>query len=268
MTRQKLLLRFMCSRWLGPFGKSFVRQRHWTVEEGEGAGLKLSYPQNHDYISGTSELPVQRALAKHIRPGHVFYDIGANMGFFSLIAARLVGPAGNVCTFEPVSENTASIRKNFELNHLQNTRLFQVAVGEKSGTADLLLTAWDGGATLTDSAVKTSEPVSRRTVQVVALDDFIQAEQLRRPDLVKIDVEGVELDVLRGMAGTLAESSPILVYEIDDGDSSSFVRRWKELDDYVAGFGYTIHRLENSYPNMGWHVGHTLAVPRYNRRTK
>jgi hypothetical protein len=62
------------------------------------------------------------------------------------------------------------------------------------------------------------------------------------------------------------EFSPVLLYEIDDGNEASFVRRWSELDEYVANFNYTIRHLENSYSNNQWHVGHTLALPRDNRR--
>jgi FkbM family methyltransferase len=262
MTGQKILLKFLSSRLLGRTGQRFLRWREWTIENGEGAGLKLSFPQNLDFISGTSELPVQRALAEHIRPGNVVYDIGANVGFFSLIASKLVSSAGAVYTFEPVSENGDSINRNITLNRLQNVRFFEVAVGGSSGSADLFLTDWDGGSTLSTSAVKTAQPLSRRTVRVVALDSFIQAEGLRRPDFVKIDVEGVELELLEGMSGTLAETKPVLLYEIDDGDRASFERRWKELDTYVAEFGYTIRHLENSYSNADWHVGHTLALPR------
>jgi hypothetical protein len=94
------------------------------------------------------------------------------------------------------------------------------------------------------------------------LDDLIPAERLPKPNFVKIDVEGVEMEVIQGMSKTIAESRPVLLYEVDDGRKDSFHRRWKELDEYVAGFGYGINHLKSSYANSGWNVGHTLAVPK------
>jgi FkbM family methyltransferase len=261
MTYQRILLRLLSSNLPGRSWRRFLRRRIWTIEDGEGAGLKLNFSQNSDYILGSSESPVQKALGKQFHPGDVFYDIGANVGFFSLIAAKGVGPTGCVYSFEPVSENVVSIRQNAKVNQLENIRPFEVAVGRISGNEELLLTEWNGGATLSSSVVKTSEPVSIRNVRVVALDDFIQEEKLRTPTLVKIDVEGSELDVVQGMSRTVAKSKPVLLYEIDDGRRDAFRIRWQELDQYVAGFGYKILHLEESYPGINWNVGHSLALP-------
>jgi len=261
MTGQGIILRLLGSGALGSPGRRFLRGRPWTIESGSGAGLKLEFPQNRDFIRGSSERPVQEALARHLRPDDVFYDIGANTGFFSLIAARFVGTAGSVYSFEPVAENAATVRRNSHLNHIPNLKVFEVAVGRHSGNAELLLTEWDGGSTLSTSAVKTLEPVSKRTVRVVSLDDFIRAENLRQPNFVKIDVEGVEMEVLQGMSKTITERKPVLLYEVDDGNKESFDRRWKELDDYVAAFEYRVTHLEASYGNSGWYVGHSLAQP-------
>ena len=268
MIRQRFLLKFMSSRLLGSTGRKLARRRNWIIEHGEAAGLKLRFPQNLDFISGKSELPVQRALAAHIRPGHVVYDIGANIGFFSLIAARLGGPAGDVYSFEPVSENAMAVQRNARLNVLDRVHVFEIALGSYTGSAELILTEWDGGSTLSTSAVEPSDAISRRTVGVAALDELARTEKLRSPDFIKIDVEGAELEVLRGMSGILARARPILLYELDDGDKASFDRRWKELDDYVKrSFGYEIQRLENSYANEHWFVGHSLALPLDTRRT-
>jgi FkbM family methyltransferase len=263
MSYQQLLLKTLSSGALRRFGlgQRYLNHRTWVVEGGEGAGLRLRLPQNGDYISGQSEIPVQRELARHVRPGDVVYDIGANVGFFSLIAGRLVGRAGCVYSFEPVAENAASTCENVRLNNLANVTLFDVAVGRSSGTAELLLTDWDGGSSLSTSAVKPDEPISKRTVQVVALDDLVDREGLRAPTFVKIDVEGVELDVLMGMSRTIASSKPILLYELDDGNNDSFQRRWAELDAYVTEFGYKVAHLKPSYGNVGWNVGHSLAIP-------
>ena len=258
---QRILLRALSSRVLGTALERMLRRSVWEIEQGTGTGLKLRLPQNRDYILGLSEPPVQRALAEYLHPGDVFYDIGANVGFFSLLAARTVGPGGCVCAFEPVAANAESIRDNADLNDLRNLRVLEMAIGRSARVAEFLLTGWDGGGSLSEAAVRPSDVVSRVDVRVAALDDMIRAEGLPQPDLVKIDVEGAEMDVLAGMSATIRDRSPVLLYEVDDEDRAEFQRRWRELDSYVTGFGYEVRHLESSYPNERWQVGHSLAVP-------
>jgi FkbM family methyltransferase len=258
---QRVLLKLYTAGVLPPPARAFVRNRSWTVECGEARGLTIAFPQNLDYVRGSTEPPIQKCIARYLASGGVFYDIGANVGFFSLLAARRVGPQGFVYAFEPLADNVAAIRRNVRLNGFANVTVHQVAVDARSGEGELLLTAWDGGSSLATAAGAPAQPLQRHTVRVVALDDLIQQEGLRPPTLVKIDVEGVEGGVLAGMVKALAAFRPVLVYEVDDRDAHSFERRWKELDQFVSGFGYRVTHLESSYPNLRWHVGHSLAVP-------
>ena len=87
------------------------------VAEGEAAGLKLvTRSGDQNFARGTYEQPVQDAVASNLLPGDVFYDVGANIGFFSLIAARCVDVSGRVYAFEPVPRNAAAIVRNAKLN--------------------------------------------------------------------------------------------------------------------------------------------------------
>jgi len=234
----------------------------WTIEKGRCSGLRIRTPQNRDYVAGTSELPVQEALAQTLGPGDVFYDIGANVGFFSLLAARLVGNRGTVCAFEPVTENADAIRANAAINRFDRLiRVHEVAVGRSTATAELTIARWDGGGSLSPSAVRPEEALSRRMVSVVALDDYIGANGLRAPTVVKIDVEGLEMDVIDGMSSTIGRFMPTVLYEVDDATRTGLDRRWSELDARLAGLGYTVRRLQDSYPNRGWFVGHSVALP-------
>jgi FkbM family methyltransferase len=234
----------------------------WSVEGGQGAGLRIRTPQNLDYVAGTSEVPVQQELARYLGLGGVFYDIGANVGFFSLLAARLVGSGGTVCAFEPVRENAEAIRSNACLNRFDRViRVLEVAAGKSEATAEFLMTEWDGGGSLSPAAVRPEESVSRRMVRVVSLDAYIAEERLPAPTFVKIDVEGFEVEAIDGMVSTIERCMPILLYEVDDATRSGLDHRWEELDARVAGFGYRIRRLKESYPNRGWFVGHSLALP-------
>jgi FkbM family methyltransferase len=238
-----------------------LKSRVWTIEQGPGAGLKLRFPQNCDYISGTSEMPVQREIATRLQRGDVFYDIGANVGFFSLIASRLVGEVGHVVAFEPHPMNAATVIDNARLNGMDHVTVIDVAVGSENRRDELQVTDWDGGGTLSHYPVGKTTNLERTEVQVVSLDDCIPDRRLPLPTLIKIDVEGAEMEVIDGMAQTIAQCAPVLLYEIDDGDPSRFRKRWDEIDTRVRSLGYEVSRLESSYPNIAWHVGHSVALP-------
>jgi len=261
MTYQGLLTRLWSLPALRIPGRTLLHRRLWTVEQGPGAGLKLRFPQNSDYISGTSELPVQREIARRLQRGGVFYDVGANVGFFSLIAGRLVGDQGHVCAFEPQPRNAAAVAENARLNDMAHVKVFDVAVGSDTCRDELVMTEWDGGATLSKFPSGPAAPIDRIEVQVVSLDEFIPSRRLPPPTFVKIDVEGAELEVIEGMRRTIARCRPVLLYEIDDGDRAELGRRWAELDARVSSLGYEIVHLENAYPGLNWNVGHSIGLP-------
>jgi FkbM family methyltransferase len=261
MNVQRLLLKLHKAGLLPGPGRRLLERRTWTVEAGEASGLKLGFPQNLDFVRGSTERPVQRCIAEHLVPDDVFYDVGANVGFFSLLATKFVGPGGAVYAVEPVARNAAAIRRNAALNDLRNLSVFEVAADEKSGSAELFVTGWDGGSSLSAAAISASEPVERQAVRVITLDGLIESERLRPPTFIKLDVEGVELRALRGMRKTLEKHRPVLLYEVDDADRGGLEQRWKALDEFVASFGYRVTRLDDSYPNRNWFVGHSLAVP-------
>src|SRR5688572_30507212 len=124
MNFERVLLKlFEAGLLRGPV-KPLLAKRVWSVQGGEAAGLKFSFPQNLDFLRGSTERPVQRCLAAHLGPGDVFYDVGANVGFFSLLATKRVGPDGVVYALEPVAENASAVRRNARLNGLTNVSVF------------------------------------------------------------------------------------------------------------------------------------------------
>jgi FkbM family methyltransferase len=228
-----------------------------------GVGRDLRFdpgPSNGAYASGDNELPLQEALADCLEPGGVFYDIGANVGFFTVIGARLVGPDGLVYAFEPVPENAAYVRLNTRLNHFQNVILTEKAVSSASGTGELALAAYSGGAALT-TAAKPPDATKVIDIELVSVDDLVFTHGFRPPAVVKIDVEGAELDVLKGMSRILEEIRPILLYEIDDKLPENFQNKFRGCESLLTDAKYRVDRLPDSYPNTNWIVGHAIATP-------
>lgn len=232
-----------------------------VIADGHAAGLKIAVARaDPDFARGSYERPLQNVVAAELCPGDVFYDIGANIGFFSLIAARRVGAHGHVYAFEPVPGNAAAIARHAYLNGFATIEVFPHAVGAQTERAELRLAHHIGGAVL--AAV--GEPPDlrgRMAVDVVALDDIIARKKLRPPTLVKIDVEGAELNVLSGMRHTLGAAKPKVVYEIDDASPGGLERKATKLAGFLRGLGYVLTPLPAAYPDVAWQVAHVLARP-------
>lgn len=230
-----------------------------TVGAGVGRGLRMSLRNaSADYSVGTNELPVQEAIRDHLSPGAVFFDVGANVGFFSLLAARLVGPTGAVHAFEPVPANAACIRANVAANRFGNVTVWPMAVGRAPGTATMRLARHPGGATL---AGDLQDPAGTLTVEVVTLDGLVGRGALPAPTLVKVDVEGAEADVLAGMTAVLDEHRPVVLVEADAASADGVAAKTAELVGQLEGHGYATAPLGVSYAETAWQVRHVLARP-------
>lgn len=151
------------------------------------------------------------ALAALIPPGSVVIDVGANIGYFSVHFGRRVGSAGTVLAFEPGRENVALLRWNVRRARLQNVRIVEAALGDHDGEGTLFLNPAHPADHRTFDA---GEARPSRPVRVVTLDGVLgDPDVVARIALIKIDVQGAEMQVLRGMARTLkaATSARLLV---------------------------------------------------------
>ena len=122
------------------FASDRFRNSDSIIQSGEGEGLRFNAGRsNAGYILGTTERDAQLALRTLITPGMVVYDAGANVGFLSLIAARLTGSTGTVVCFEPLPANVAMLRHNVELNAFAHVIMRREALGAQNGTARFLV---------------------------------------------------------------------------------------------------------------------------------
>jgi FkbM family methyltransferase len=146
--------------------------------------------------------PEQTALfRKWLRPGDTLLDVGAHVGYYTLLSARLVGEKGEVWSFEPNPGNCAWLRRHVSLNGLRNVHVEEVAVSDAGGTARFAFGSGSGtGRLAADGTVE---------VRAVTLDEFC-AEHGIRPNALKIDVEGGELRVLAGAHRILTTDRPVI----------------------------------------------------------
>jgi FkbM family methyltransferase len=193
--------------------RKLVQKQDMTIQQGLGAGQKFQPGEsNFGYVTGTSEPDTQNTMKARIKPGDCFWDIGCNVGFLTVIGARLVGEAGQVYAFDPVPRHAELARHNVESNGLSQVKVFQKALAAANGTVKFAVAAIPAQSTLTADGFA-REGATVIEVETVTVDGLIRDQGMRSPAVVKIDVEGAEMDVLRGMAKTLAEHRPIILLD-------------------------------------------------------
>jgi FkbM family methyltransferase len=242
-------------------GLAWLSRGDLVVAYGLGAGLRMSMrwlPISHAHLGsiafGNLESSVQEAMLRHVPPGGVFYDVGANLGFFALLGAHMTGPEGRVLAFEPAPDNAAAIRHNAEVNALLNVEVVEKAVAAAGGEGRLQVVDDQSWSKLEEYG---AHPGTEQVldVPVIALDEEIAAGALPPPDVVKIDVEGAEIAVLEGMARTLAEHRPAIICELHDTH--------REFVEHMRDAGYRVVNLEGAgqVEDQASPSAHALALP-------
>ncbi|MGO9604280.1 MAG: FkbM family methyltransferase [Candidatus Binataceae bacterium] len=195
---------------------SRFKNRDGVIGRGAGSGLLFNPGRSHGgYLLGTSEPGVQVALTFLLKPGMTFYDIGANVGFHSMIAARLLGPSnGNVICFEPVEENARLIRHNAQLNGFERVTIKPIALSDVEESGRFWISEEPTWGSLVSAGDPPSRCIGSIEVRVRRLDDVIEEEGLTPPDVIKMDVEGAEVTALKGAVRTLEKHRPILLIEL------------------------------------------------------
>lgn len=200
-----------------------VRQRAVPVLRGNGRGLRVRFGESAlTRAVSTLERDVEETIVGHLHPGDVFYDIGANIGWYSMLAARAVGPGGHVLAFEPSVLNAAFVQQNAAVNRFANVSVACAAVTDREGWMTFLdkgnlqsrLDKNDFEGQAERRARKDQKVKGQRPVPATTLDSWLAQTGQPPPTLIKIDIEGGELGALRGMTKTLEQSGPALVIEL------------------------------------------------------
>ena len=209
-------------------------------------------------LTGVWEPQVTAAFRALLARGDVCVDVGANIGYFTLLASRLVGPGGRVYALEPSPASYDRLWANLELNHADNVNALPVAA---SNTAEPTAVLYEGppsnpgGASLQESRV--GDAVSH--VETARLDSLVDDADIARLRLVKIDVEGAELDVLAGMTGLFERGAlPAVVLEVSPEWSGEDMPR--AVLDFAAHHDLVAYELPR-VPPFEWHE-RTAFAPR------
>jgi FkbM family methyltransferase len=206
-------------------------------------GKFMVSPMSHlgyQLAHGGYEPEMTAAIGRHLKPGDVFVDLGANEGYFSVIASPLVGSRGKVIAVEPQSRLQATIDANLALNGCTNVKVFSLIVADTTGTMRLHLTrgANTGGSSLfrpTKYALPTEE------VQSFTLADFLSKVGIDTCDLLKVDIEGAEYEVFMNAEEVLrAGAIRNIALEIHDSILARRGLSGEALHRWILSCGYTL----------------------------
>ena len=185
-------------------------------------GLRLTlYPGNEIcrsiFVTGRYEPNEFSGLSRVLKPGMTFVDVGANLGLYTLYAARRVSDNGRVIAIEPSSREMQALRKNMELNSLDNICPLHMAVSDHAGEVELLVaSARHAGHNTLGAFGHDTQLANREKVTIARLDEALESASVGRVDVIKMDIEGAELAALRGAAGTLERDHPTILLELSD----------------------------------------------------
>jgi FkbM family methyltransferase len=232
-------------------GTPHVEGLHVTrVLAGPLRGKLLALPtlQRPSYALGTFEPHVVRAMQASVQPGSVAYDLGANVGYHTLVLAGLVGAAGTVVAVEPAATDRAALEATLRLNGQTNVRVVSSALAEQSGMVEFTTFGYSGISRI----AREHEPADAtiQTVPVTTLDHLVFEDGYAAPSFIKMDVEGAELRVLLGAMQLLAAYHPTIVCEV------RWQATYEPICTLLTAHGYTPHVL--------WHgeaIGDILFTP-------
>ena len=180
------------------------------ILQGPGRGLKwIVGSGSHGYWLGSHEYDRRLRFSALLRHADIVFDIGAGVGYYTLLSSVLVGDEGAVVAFEAMPHNLVHLRRHVEMNERRNVSIVEAAVSERSRTA-------------------------RSGIEIVALDDLWRAWKIGPPDVVKIDVEGGEAGVLQGARHLLADARPVVFVATHGAEAHA------ECLDLLAAARYTV----------------------------
>jgi FkbM family methyltransferase len=236
---------------LESFVLDHVVRRPIVFEDGRGLRYVLHPDENarayleHD---GNYEVAETRFCERVVRAGWTVFDVGAHIGIYTLLLAQLVGEEGRVHAFEPEPENLGRLRANLALNDVATVWLVPAAAAAESGTATLHVFPPGFGAchslgrpTVSHPFVpgQTVEPIATIEVPTVTLDEYCAERGVERIDLLKLDVEGAEVDVLRGAEQLLGDGRiGTILFEVSLPQSAALSHAPSEVFERLASLGY------------------------------
>jgi len=232
-----------------------IRAARWMRERITGSAIVVVTERidghqigiNSDYIDLLKgqgyEKGTTRVFTELVKEGMNVVDIGANVGYYTLLAARRVGPSGKVYAFEPEPQNFKLLIENIQLNGYENVVAVQKAVSNRAGTASLFLGLRGSGS----HSLLSSRDYGKETIAIetVTLDEFFEKEGSPAIQVIKMDIEGWEMEALDGMRKLIRLNSPLkMIVEFYTGGLLSRGMSPLALTSKLIELGFTISAID------------------------
>jgi len=231
-------------------------RKGYVVKEILGSKMYLDYADKgvsrQLIIDGTRETLSIEIVRRELKKGDIVVEVGANIGYYALFESQLIGEKGRIYAIEPVSSNLELLRKNIELNGYSNIDLYPFAIGESNGIHSMYLTTWRNKPSLRDITGTRKEKhfTEEIKVEVMAFDDFIKDKSY--PNFVRMDVEGYEYHIIRGMKDTLQRKLPLTLL-IEFHFHLMTRQESTEILDTLRSAGFRIVDVVSEAPPFGIH---------------
>ena len=253
-----------------PIDRPIVVRWYEGLRLGLFIGNDLTLPL---YVGGSFEPNEFVFIGKTLMPGMVFVDGGANDGLYAMLAGRYVGHSGRVLAVEPSSRECQRLRANVALNQLDNVLLEQAALGEEPGESHLAVAGI--GREVLNALLPRHESDSTEargeSVRVETIDSLVRRHRLERVDVIKLDIEGSEVDALLGANETLARFEPILLVEAEEDRLATLNRTVGDLVALLEQHDYGVWVFDKETAQLrpaqrpdepdGQHPGDIVAAP-------
>ena len=198
------------------------------IRSGPLEGRKWKASSGIRFIKGTYEPKNVEAIQKTVREDDVAYDVGAHVGYFSVLMGDIVGSGGKVIALEPRGLNLGYLQRHVSVNHCDNIKIISKAVGDHSGQAKLETRTGSGTGYISDTGDE--------DVEITSIDELVESGALPPPTFLKIDVEGGEMAVLRGARKVIETQRPRMILathgDAIDAECRALLREWNyEMQD-------------------------------------
>jgi FkbM family methyltransferase len=202
--------------------------------------IQLNDPCQYDLLLGIHEAEVEQWITSELKDGMIFFDIGANIGYYTLLGSRCVGSSGRVVALEPNPIVAAILRRNTHINSMKNVEIIQGAASRACGNVKLGRVGFSSYA----SGLYCENPVDWIEVRGYSLDALASELKVPAVDLVKLDVEGAEVETIEGMTKILDVDRPKVLMELHShlgtADLHPAVQKLKNA-------GYTIRSISENH---------------------
>lgn len=220
------------------------------LDEGLRLWANLCEMEGGNLYFGVEFEPDELAMVKKlVKSGSVFFDVGAHIGVYSLIASRLVGSEGAVHAFEPALSTYEVLLKNISLNRVSNVVVNQIAVSEQTGEAELFLNLETGLNSLGQTG--RGNPAGTEKVESISLDEYVARHKISPVNFLKVDVEGYEGHVLRGAQRLIEQEHDLTILcELAEKNFRPLNLSVNEVMDWMRERGYEVWEIDRPHSSL------------------